>query len=57
MQESWLAEFVEAILVCLFSFGVPAVILSLLYGHFPAGGCDPGDLLVLPAPCHQILKG
>ena len=24
---------VETILVCLFSFGVPAVLLSLLYGH------------------------
>ena len=24
---------------------------------FPGGGCDPGDILVLPAPCYQIVKG
>ena len=40
----------ETILVCLFSFGVPAVILSLLYGHFPVAG-----VILETFWCYQLL--
>ena len=46
MQENWL----ETILVCLFSFGVPAVLLSLLYGHFPVAG-----VILETFWCYQLL--
>ena len=41
---------VETILVCLFSFGVPAVLLSLLYGHFPVAG-----VILETFWCYQLL--
>ena len=41
---------VETVLVCLFSFGVPAVILFLLYGHFPAAG-----VILETFWCYQLL--
>ena len=41
---------VETVLVCLFSFGVPAVILSLLYGHFPVTG-----MILETFWCYQLL--
>lgn len=41
---------VETVLVCLFSFGVPAVILFLLYGHFPVAG-----VILETFWCYQLL--
>ena len=41
---------VETILVCLFSFGVPVVLLSLLYGHFPVAG-----VILETFWCYQLL--
>ena len=41
---------VETILVCLFSFGVPAVILFFLYGHFPVAG-----VILETFWCYQLL--
>ena len=34
-----LGGFLEVVLVCLLSFGIPAVILSVLYRNVPALGC------------------
>lgn len=41
---------VETVLVCLFSFGVPAVILFLLYGYFPVAG-----VILETFWCYQLL--
>ena len=42
--------FVETLVVCLFSFGVPGIVLYLLYGHFPAAG-----VLLETFWCYQLL--
>ena len=42
--------FVETLVVCLFSFGVPGIVLYLLYGYFPAAG-----VLLETFWCYQLL--
>ena len=42
--------FVETLLVCLFSLGVPGIVLYLLYGHFPVAG-----VLLETFWCYQLL--
>lgn len=42
--------FVETLVVCLFSFGVPGIVLYLLYGHFPVAG-----VLLETFWCYQLL--
>ena len=42
--------FVETLLVCLFSFGIPGAILYILYGHFPLAG-----VILETFWCYQLL--
>ena len=45
-----LGGFLEVVLVCLLSFGIPAVILSVLYRNVPALGCAVETFW-----CYQLL--